>query len=392
MYKFVILSITILIFMRVINGLIMILAIMACTSCIQNEPLNAECDIVSVTLPGDILNRAPIIENDRVTLIVKNHVNVSELAPEFELTPGATISPASGTVRDFTDPQTYVVTSQDGEWHKTYTVAVQRNNAINLKYGFEDVRIVKTSQGGSYDEFFDVTVNETTHRKDTMVWASGNGGFALTNGTNPPSTYPTFQADEGYIGKCVEMITRSTGVWGAMVKKPLAAGNLFIGKFNVTDAVGAPLQATRFGTPFTSVPRYFSGFYKYTPGETYQKLNSDGKLETLPGKVDECNIYAVFFESTSDMEWLDGSNVLSDDNPNIIAVARLSDGQRGLTPDWSFFHIPFVFREGKTIDAEKLENGIYSITVVMSSSIDGDYFSGAVGSTLFVDELEITCY
>lgn len=50
-----------------------------------------------------------------------------------------------------------------------------------------------------------------------------------------------------------------------------------------------------------------------------------------------------------------------------------------------------MFRPGKTIDEKKLEDGIYNITVVMTASIDGDYFSGAIGSTLFVDELEITC-
>lgn len=87
-------------------------------SCIKKEPLNAECDIVSVTLSGDKLNREPQIFNDKVILIVKNDVSVSNLAPEFTLTPGATISPESGTPRNFILPQQYVVTSQDGEWKK----------------------------------------------------------------------------------------------------------------------------------------------------------------------------------------------------------------------------------------------------------------------------------
>lgn len=362
-------------------------------SCIKKEPLNTECDIVAVTLPDDALNRRPIIENDRVTLIVKNHVNITELAPEFVLTPGATITPESGTVRDFTEPQTYVVTSEDREWSKTYTINVQRNNAINLKYGFEDIRLVTTSQKGQYDEFYDVSIDETTHRRDTMIWASGNPGFALTNGANPPDTYPTFQADGGYVGKCAKMVTRTTGPWGAMVKKPIAAGNLYIGTFNVNIAVARPLEATQFGTPFFSVPRYFSGYYKYTPGELYQKFNAEtNKLEDVPGKQDECNVYAVFYESTSDMERLDGSNVLSDDNPNIIAVARLSAEQRRGATEWTYFHLPFVFRTGKDIDEKKLEDGLYNITIVMTASIDGDYFSGAIGSTLMVDELEISCF
>ena len=367
------------------------LVLLATMSCIRKEPLNAECDITAVTLPDDQLNRSPIIENNRITLIVKNHVNVTELAPEFTLTPGATISPASGTVLDFTEPQNYTVTSEDGEWHKTYMVTVQRNTSINLSYSFENVRIAKTNQGGSYDEFYDVSVDETTQHRDTMFWASGNPGFALTNGTAGPDSYPTFRSDNGYKGKCVEMVTRSTGPWGAMVKKPLAAGNLFIGKFNVTIAVATPLKATQFGTPFFSVPRFFSGYYSYTPGEVYEKMDETGKLVPVTGKTDECNIYAVFYETTPDMEWLDGENVMAEDNPNIVAVARLDDNERGDTGGWRKFEIPFSFRKGKEIDPEKLENGHYNITVVMSSSIDGDFFSGAIGSRLLVDEITISC-
>ena len=47
--------------------------------------------------------------------------------------------------------------------------------------------------------------------------------------------------------------------------------------------------------------------------------------------------------------------------------------------------------DGKTIDSEKLKNGKYKLGIVLSSSLDGAYFKGAVGSTLYVDELEIVC-
>ena len=102
--------------------------------------INRMCDIVKASLPEDILNREPIIENDKVIFIVKNHISVSELSPEFELTPGATIEPSSGTVRNFTTPKKYIVTSEDGKWQKTYTVEVEVNNTINLNYDFEHVK------------------------------------------------------------------------------------------------------------------------------------------------------------------------------------------------------------------------------------------------------------
>lgn len=360
-------------------------------SCIRKEPLNAECDIVAVAVTGDILNRAPIIENNKVTFIVKNGVNITKLAPEFILTPGASIYPESGTVRDFTTPQTYMTTSEDGEWHKVYTVEVKRNDSGNTNYSFsfENVRQVSALMGAcSYDVFYEVGANGA----ESLTWASGNPGFALTLKGTTPNTFPTFQSENGWTGKCVEMVTRSTGTFGEGVKKPLAAGNLFLGKFDMNNAVNKPLESTQFGTPFTNIPQTLSGYYKYTPGAEYCKMNSsNGKLEPVPGKIDECNIYSVFFEVTDDMEWLDGTNVMAEDNPNIIAIARLSPEQRKETTDWVQFSVPYVYREGKTVDPQKLIEGKYSITVVFSSSMDGDYFSGAIGSTLMVDEVFITC-
>ena len=43
------------------------------------------------------------------------------------------------------------------------------------------------------------------------------------------------------------------------------------------------------------------------------------------------------------------------------------------------------------IDDTKLQNGKYKLGIVLSSSVDGAYFRGAVGSTLYVDELELIC-
>lgn len=355
-------------------------------SCIKTEPLNSECDITAVTLPGNVLNRAPIIENDKITIIVKNDVSVMALAPEFSLTPGATIVPESGTVRNFLLPQIYTVTSEDGEWHKEYIVEVQRNNAINLNYNFETVRQI-SALGGicSYDEFYETGVLG----KESLVWASANSSYALTLQASKPNTFPTYQGDDGIDGKCAVLVTRSTGSFGARVGKPMAAGNLFIGVFDGTNALKNPLQATHFGTPFSNEPTLFSGYYKYTPGETYCEAGPNGSLVPVPGVTDMFNLYAVLFETTADMQWLDGSNVLSADNPNIISTAEIPD--RHASEEWVEFTVPFVLRPGKSIDPEKLREGRYSITIVMSSSQDGDYFNGAIGSTLQVDELSISC-
>ena len=70
-------------------------------------------------------------------LIVPGSTDVTRMAPEFKLTPGAVIEPASGTVRDFTTPKLYKVTSQDGRWNKSYLVSVIETDLPTL-FSFED--------------------------------------------------------------------------------------------------------------------------------------------------------------------------------------------------------------------------------------------------------------
>lgn len=355
-------------------------------SCIRTEPMNSECDILAVTLSGDVLNRQPLIENDKVTLIVKNDIPLTALAPEFDLTTGATIDPPSGTVRDFTFPQTYTVTSENGEWKKTYTVTVEKNNTINLNYNFENVRTM-TGMGGmcSYDVFYEVNASG----QETWQWASANPAYVLTFQASTPNTFPTYQSTDGVNGACAVLVTRSTGSWGQRLGKPIAAGNLFMGKFDMEDAVNHPLEATHFGTPFNNIPSQFSGFYKYEPGEVYCEPDEAGRLVPIPGVTDNFNLYAVFYETEPGHEWLDGNNVLAMDNPFIISTAEIPD--RHPSKEWVEFSVPFKLRPGKSIDLEKLKAGKYNIAVVMGSSSEGDHFCGAIGSTLQVDELSIVC-
>ncbi len=372
---------------RIFAILAALVSIVVTTSCVREEPLNVECDILAVTLPDNILNRQPVIENNKVTLVVRNDVSLLEpLAPEFTLTPGATIEPPSGTPRNFLTPQTYTVTSEDGEWHKEYIVEVHKNNAINLSYNFENVRLKSALAGMcSYDEFYETDASG----KETMVWASANSAYALSLQASTPSTFPTYQGDGGIDGKCAVLTTRSTGSWGARLKKPIAAGNLFIGTFDSSSAVSRPLEATHFGTPFYNEPTSFSGYYKYTAGETYCETDKDGNFIPVEGKKDLFNLYLVLYETTPEMQWLNGTNVLDRNNPNIIGSAEIPD--RHESTEWVEFSVPFTIWPGKSINPEKLKEGMYNVAVVMSSSQDGDYFSGAIGSTLMVDKLLITC-
>ena len=91
------------------------------------------------------------------------------------------------------------------------------------------------------------------------------------------------------------------------------------------------------------------------------------------------------FETGDGVEYLDGHNSLTSDR--IVLKEMLED--RKETNEWTRFSIPFKAVDGRTIDAEKLKEGKYSLAIIMSSSKDGANFEGAVGSTLYVDELEL---
>ena len=157
-------------------------------SCIQDEAPNAEADILTCTVPADILRRDPIITNDKITLMVKSNTDLLKQSPEFTLTPGASISPASGTTLDFSEPQYYTVVSEDGQWKKRYEVSYVITG-IGTQYSFEKVR--HEGKAG-YDVFYETDDNGNT----IMDWASGNPGFALTDVNAPRDTFPTLSSDK----------------------------------------------------------------------------------------------------------------------------------------------------------------------------------------------------
>ena len=257
---------------RVTYFIVCLLLGITLVSCIRDEALNAEADILTCTVPGDILKRDPIIENNKVVLMVTADADLTHQAPEFTLTPGATISPASGTERDFTTPQFYTVTSEDGNWKKEYQVTYIIAG-ISSEYHFENVKDYKSSL---LKYVYNIFYENDSEGKWVMDWASGNTGFALTGaGTEDPASFPTSSYAEGKMGKCVKLETKSTGDFGSKLGMPIAAGNLFMGTFSVGNALTDPLKATMFGVPFEHIPTYLKGYYKYKAGEVYKDENGE---------------------------------------------------------------------------------------------------------------------
>ncbi|MDY0334118.1 MAG: PCMD domain-containing protein [Bacteroidales bacterium] len=362
-----------------------LIAALAFSSCTKDEALNSEADILSVIVPQEILKADPVIENNRVTIRVKPDTDLENQAPVFTLSKGATISPENGTVLDFTRPHIYTVTSENGKNIKEYTV-IFIIAGLSPYYGFEHFRL---NESGKYYVFYEVNENGD----NLMDWASGNAGFAITAGETPPDLYPTTYTEAGRTGRALKLTTRRTGELGIMFNKPIAAGNIFMGTFDVSAAISSPLLAVKMGIPIELVPDTLKGYFKYQGGDVFVQVveNAQGELvieEYENGEIpDHWDVYAIFYDNNGGTLMLDGTNRFT--HENLMSVAHLDPVDAIETDQWTAFELPFVQKPGKTIDPQKLANGGYSISVVMSSSAGGDFFKGGVNSTLLIDDLEI---
>ena len=375
-----------------IVAFVAVCCVMLCSSCFKEEAPNAECDIEAAYLhtphaeelffnSSDTLVNVPYTDST-IIFNVRRTASLTALAPLFRLTPGATVVPASGSTHDFSAGRvTYTVTSEDGRWTRRYEVGFNPVTVTvkdTLHYDFEHFAL-EGRTGKNY-----VWTHVADDGTQQPLWATGNPGFAISMGSAQPEDYPTVPLREGYDGAAVKLTTRDTGPFGQLVNKRLAAGNLFIGTFDVAAALTNTLRATRFGLPFGKRPTKFSGYYKYSPGEKFQDKNGNA----VDGRTDRAAVYAVLYrnhDEAGNPVTLYGDDVRT--SPLIVALADVASVPA--TGEWTAFEAAFDYRAD--IDADLLARQGYSLAIVFSSSADGDKFEGAVGSTLMVDKVKIIC-
>lgn len=367
-----------------------ILALLALllTSCIKGEPQNMECDILEAWVDDDRLAEhfaqnadMRIIDvpssEEQLTFVVRNRSALPAMPINFKLSPGATIFPVGGSLQDFSQgPVTYTVISEDGQWQRKYTVDFREAVMPGHLYDFEDFEL---SSDGKYYVWFDKADDGTKN----SIWASGNEGFMIAKPNAPSEDYPTVPEANGFDGYCVKLTTRSTGSWGRMFKKPIAAGNLFFGSFDSRFALTNTLKTTNMGIVYTKEPIKVTGYYKYTPGEVF----TDKDSRQVTSRTDEPAIYAVLYlnhDAQGNKVMLHGDDVRT--SPYIVSQAEVSTLPP--TDEWQPFEM--TFEASAPIDAALLRDGGYNLALVFSSSKTGDMFEGSVGSTLYIDKVEIT--
>ena len=362
------------------------------TSCLGNEPDCCEADIETVTLhvanPSSFFfqmtdsTQVVFSTNTAIVFTVRGDADVTSLSPVFTLSPEASVSPASGSTHDFSHgPVEYTVTSQDGHWTRRYTVSVVPMTQVvtdTLYYDFEHYELETANQ--RYYTWHNLLPDGSLGND----WATANAGYRISMSSAQPMDYPTTPLANGFEGAGVCLTTCDTGPFGKMANKRLAAGNMFLGTFDIAIAMSDHLHATRFGIPFTGRPDRFTGYYTYEPGPTVQDFYGN----PISNCTDSASIYAVFYrnhDSRGNEVVLYGDNILSSDL--IVAIANL--GYVTPTIQWTPWNVKFEYRE--ELDEQLLADRGYSLAIVFSSSANGGDFIGAIGSRLCVDKVRLIC-
>jgi len=388
------------------NKYIIFIGLCCCcmASCIKDEAPNKECDIESAWIEGveyekyfyqttEMRKEKISSAETDIVFSVRSLISLSTQIPlNFKITDGATIDPANGSMQDFTKGTvTYTVTSEDGEWKRKYNVTFQEAPLPAEKFSFEQVetRTEQTLLGGTNElhVFYEQASTSGTNEPN-YCWATGNSGSALTKNGSKPEDFPAYSTPDGKVGRGVCLNTQSAGAMGEWMKKPIAAGSLFLGKFIVDFVLSDALKATQFGMPNSKEPVRITGWYKYKPGEKF----TDKDMKEYPDRQDEASIYAVYYRNTDDkgiIYTLDG-HAVEDldkllDNPQVYKVARVASLPP--TDTWTQWE---MFFEGRDAPDDLVTAQGFNLALVFSSSKRGAQFEGAVGSTLYVDEVEVS--
>ena len=207
---------------------------------------------------------------------------------------------------------------------------------------------------------------------NVKIWDTANGGTGFLGGTNPT------QPEYSFLATSDPDNTAAAKLQSMKVGK-FAAGNLYTGEFLKVSAGGGLGALLNWGTPFTARPRALKGYYSYSPVEIGE---ADPPYESLKGQMDKCQLLVIltdmddpFMVDTALGKFFDQTPA----NKDIIAYAKYeSDEDTG--GQYREFNLELEYwRPDATPE--------YAIVISCASYL-GNYFTGGVGSVMYVDEFE----
>lgn len=257
-----------------------------------------------------------------------------------------------------------LVTHLDDGTSYDYRLVQEETPADNLTFTTEKAEALKNGD-------FEDDANGPWNTTSTSFWSSGNNTFA--------NDLAEKVENDGSAAAC--LTSKFAGIGGSLGK--FAAGNAFTGSFAMSGMDGT----VTLGKEFKSRPSYLIGKYKYDPkviGKYGGKVTlSDGTEITVSG-TDTCAIYIVLLNKQIAMNTGDKSSLFSLKRyaKEIVAFAELPTDRAGkATSGYEDFNLKLDYLQPNVKPSY--------IGVLCTSSKYGDYFLGAEGSVLYIDDFKL---
>lgn len=249
---------------------------------------------------------------------------------------------------------TQVVTGLDAGTEYAYRLVVDGSSADAVTFTTE---VAEPLTNGDFEDYDNGPWNTSSN----SYWSSGNNDFT--------SSLCVQKEDNG---SKIAYLKSTFGGLGSLGK--FAAGNAFTGVFSMDGMNGI----VTLGKPFNSRPSHFRGRYKYIPKEV-----GDGGDKISNGSLDQCAIYVILLTDkielkTKESATLDWKTYYKD---KIVAFAELPAETDMTKTNWTNFELELQYQKTSVRPSY--------IGVLVTSSKYGDYFQGARGSELSIDDFEL---
>lgn len=241
----------------------------------------------------------------------------------------------------------------------------------------------------SYFDFDKWTTSGTSRRPfetldPTTFWSSSNNKIL---NLSMIQKWGLVEAQTGDNGSAVEITTVETRhiIYQSQNNAVVTMGLLYTGQFNALDR--DKLGCYKYGIPFAARPIKVKGVYKYKSGDIYLESNDAfGKtVMGVRGEVDKPSIRAVLYEveSFDDPDFEEFATARNVKTFDKVVASAYFEGENQV--EFTDFELNLELLEGKTYNPTRN----YRLALIFSSSYKGDKFSGAIGSKLWIDNVEL---
>ena len=355
-------------------------AILAVVSCNQkwNDLVHEEvvAEITAFEVEGQVSSQ--ISKSSRkATVFVPEGTDMTALSVSvFTVTETAVSSPSytAGDVIDLSEPKTLTLTTFD---EYTWTLSAEVYVAPKPDDPDDPTPDEPTYKDGpqlynmgfdlwSKEDGYDVCYGAGATADEKATWGSANKTTAML-GLPTVGPEKSFLAVEGEGKTALKLQTRS-------VIGKLAAGSLFNGKMDKIN-IWTMSAELLWGIPFTQRPKVLDGYACYQP----KKIDiTQSPYNDMKGKLDNGSIAVYLTDWPEPFRVSPPESLVDPENDeHIIGYGKLIFDKE--MDKYEPFRLEIKYRNDRTPKY---------VTVVISSSALGDYFTGGEGTVFYLDEFK----